>query len=182
MAFSFKLIVPRERNGGTARRQLRVRGESNERIDDDPHNPVFLSEASELFQQRGVHFQIDGFFKDPLPLSVRDDLPFFLEELPNLITFVSEDGSPDCSVDLWGQGIELRYQFRKVASRPFVQVTFQSSVKREVITEAETIATEDLKAEIIGFVTDYKSALQRFLPEMIPHPWNQNLFSCVERL
>src|SRR6266498_172786 len=81
MEFGIHLILPVPTMQSE---EIRLPGwdKTSELIDDDPHRPLFLVKAGDIFMANGVRFEISGFFAEPLPTSTDGSFVEFMEQLP----------------------------------------------------------------------------------------------------
>jgi len=181
MAFEIRLLIPEKTGSGNSSRIIPMENVTDGFIDDDPDRPLFLTYACQVFDACGVHFEVDGFFDEPLPLSTEYDLVFFLEVLPGFVRFLDDPLAPGYVIDLCEQGTEIRYEFTKIEGDEIIEVAYSSGIDRNLKNRTENVLRRELINQMVLFVKNYQKALAEYLSEEANHSWNQALFAFIQR-
>jgi len=149
-------------------------------LDDDPERPIFLLEVGDVFEANRVRFEVIGFFVEPLPVSTRDDLPYFLESLPGLLRFLGNASLSEHTIGFWGQGIETKFSLFRLNENE-IEVRCLCFSDRKMLTDLQKTSIIQLKAWVLIFVSNYKEALKRYLPNRLVESWNRDVFNMAEQ-
>ncbi len=174
MSFSIKLVLPKTRQPDGINSEPPDEA-LDELIDDDITRPSFLVNTCRCFAEKGVRFELAGLFAEPLPVTVRIDLPYLLEQLPAVVEFFLDPSTTEFNLSLWGQGIETEFSFLKRDADKMIQITGRSSIDRPMRNKAELISRDEFVDQIVAFVEAYNLAVSQYLPNLANHPWNQRL-------
>jgi len=150
--------------------------------DDDPNCPLFLARAAGIFAANDVRFEVEGFFKAPLPVSTDIGLVYFLEDLPGLLRFLTAPSADPFAVGLWEQGIQTEFSFSAPVGGDIIEVGCSCTADREMDHTREHIPRRRLVAQMAEFAANYREGTRRYLPELLDEAWNQHLFGAVARL
>lgn len=151
-------------------------------VDDDPEHPLFLAETCSVLAANRVRFEIKGFFREDLPVSVGDDFLYLLEDLPPLLKFITEDSSEQFSLGFCGQGVETVFFFLKSEDGRVFEVSCSFGIDRVMEKKTEKLSFHQLAGQMVTLVETYQEALRRYLPRVLDEPWNRDLFKLAAQL
>ena len=129
-----------------------------------------------------MRLNIQGFFREPLPVSPDVGLVYLLEDLPRLLRFLTSPSQVPCVIGLWDQGIEAEFSFLVTVGGDLVEVTCRSTAGREMMNDREWLPRSQLASQMVTLVAKYREATSRYIPDLLGEAWNLNLFAAAAEL
>lgn len=140
--------------------------------DRDDDVTSILSDVCCCLQESGrVSFIINGFDTKPWPVDVATDFCIFLEQLPDLLKWLTGNETGDCTVSFYEQGVQRDLIFNRHARELHIRCVSWS--EWEPASEQEIVREKVFHAMLVDILNGFFHQAEIVCPDLYHHPWLQ---------
>jgi len=123
-----------------------------------------IQDLCEVLQETGiVYFRVGGFGQDIWPVDVAIDLATIIEQLPEVISSISEEHYP-FQLDFYEQGVERRLTFEK--EDKYIRVSCYSSTSWIPHPSSILLTKENILSQFLKLKNFYVQAVKIVCPKL----------------